>query len=143
MKFVWLRRQRAMSWGPRPLAQASTKRTKLLLFRRRLLQRLVRWNHDFNSTIFRPIFGRVVACHWLLRPKANRKQVSICDTSLFHQPTLHGQSATLRELEVIVHAPHGVRVTDDTHMLSVLALDQLGTLREYICRARTQLVGIK
>jgi hypothetical protein len=130
-KVVWPRRRCDMSWG-RQLTQASTKRTKLLLVRPRLLQRLVCWNHDFNSTIFRPTFGRVVACHWLLRPKANRKQVFICDTSLFHQLTVDGQSATLRALEAIVHAPNGLRVTDDTHVLSVLALDQLGTLREYI-----------
>ena len=119
-KIVWPRRRCDMSRG-RQLAQASTKRTKLLLVRPRLVQRLVRWNHDFNSTIFRPTFGRVVACHWLLRPKANRKQVFICDTSLFHQLTVDGQSATLRELQVIVHAPHGVRVTDDTLVLSMLA----------------------
>jgi hypothetical protein len=64
------------------------------------------------------------------RPIASRSLFAI--PPCFTNQLFTVKARRFEKLEFIVHAPLGVRVTDDAHMLSVLALDQLGSLREYI-----------
>jgi class 3 adenylate cyclase len=111
-----------------------------------LLPRLARWHHDFNSTIFRPTFGRDIACHWLFRPKANREHIFICYAAFLHRPTIQdalligsaiaGRAddiCSLLAFLVVTHSGPAVRTNDgynvaaSTAKLSALDAGKIGT----------------